>query len=156
MAKKPAVKTLMLHSGYVETESLAGVILTHREGFKNVNDALASLAEIFRLPELSKATCCTETKAANKSAVFCMLCGTNLKDDSSLYNDIESDIRDFLVSDLDGLGASYDELEDAGWQLGYDVMDLTRAYVVFETPYILTEILDGRKIEDYYIVKVGG
>lgn len=41
------IKTAILYTGYVETESHAGLILTHRKGFKSLKDVINSLANAF-------------------------------------------------------------------------------------------------------------
>ena len=154
MAKKLPVKTLILNLGYCETESMASVVLTHEDGFKTTTEAMASFAEIFRISNPEPASCCKENMKV-ESARFCSQCGVPLAVYSSMAEiDIEEDVRAFLTSDVDGAGGSYNLMEDAGWHMGYNLVDMKRAYLVFETPAMVSEILNGRPVDDYYVVRV--
>jgi hypothetical protein len=75
------IKSFLFHTGYVESQSLACLMLTHEKGFDSVQEALNDIDRLLReavsISELPK--CCRATQAKDEDANFCKKCGTNLE-----------------------------------------------------------------------------
>ncbi len=143
MKKKP-VKTLWLYQGYAEDQSMSCMVISHIKGFDSVLDALQSLARVFGQDideDDGHLGDCKADGAIKTQCKFCPECGVKLDE---LHVHVENDIIDGIAAILqatyDSMGSLRDELEDAGWSLNYDDIDLKRCFAVSRAPEVLSSV----------------
>lgn len=114
------VKSFMFQTGYVESQSLSCLLLSHETGFDTVQEALLALSEVFRnSPDYtpSSKACCRKTKEKDQEAEFCSKCGTNLKEPEV---DVGERFYEYIYSTCND-AAYWEKLTNAGWS--HDTQD---------------------------------
>jgi hypothetical protein len=125
----------ILYAGYVESTTTGCVILIHRQGFHIVEEAFESLAGIF-LKTMEK------YRNTYKPQELCAKCGEDPHRAAEWLDteDIEDEIRNFVLSDCDSLGVHlWEELSRQGWSLR--IQDWPRSWL--ERAVIVTENADA-------------
>jgi hypothetical protein len=110
---------LVLHTGYVESNSTGCLILWHPIGFDTVEDAIESLAAVFKdVWEENRERAVRSAKSYNR----CPHCDEPLiEEDPMQAEDVAALVDDYLGGVADGSHSVWEALQNYGWQTGlYD------------------------------------
>lgn len=152
---KIKIKTLILHLGYVETESISGFIVTHEHGFATEQAAVASLAAVFAADYIDdKSDCCVETLRRLHDANYCNSCGQDITMKSvggGLSEFMLDHVSNILRGSIDDVGNEfYENMERAGWYQGYHLVNMKKALVVSNADAELSVAACGGQINLSY------
>lgn len=146
------VKTLILHTGYVEDQSNSGMFLSNTSGFADgvnvsaINLALLDLALIFKnhfapAPNKGNQVCGCSPRKYDVSAKFCLYCGIKLQRKLDIKPIIVEGILEMLNGTVNDLSNDlHEDLIVSGWSFQYTDVDMKKAYVVSRADEILADI----------------
>jgi hypothetical protein len=113
--KKKLIKKLVLYTGYVESGSIACVLMQHINGFATLKEALTHIGQAMKaVIEYHARERMQECCKKNKDAKFCPECGSLIQTGVDA-EDVSREFMDFFHGTADDTHDHYEFLDAGGW-----------------------------------------
>lgn len=122
------IKHLVLSTGYVESQSLATMLVSHRTGFKTAEDAVVGFSAALQMylqherQEMTRynitRACCKKSLETDPSVVYCAKCGNRLQTETDIcHDDLLDQFEKMMNMDLDSFGHGWEFFDRLGWSV---------------------------------------
>ena len=122
------IKYLLLSTGYVESQALGSVLISHDEGFATAEEAIVDFSTVLKgyvekgerqAVEWNRTwdKCCKKSIEKDAAVAFCSKCGKRLVQEQICHSDLVHAFSDIEGGTLDGFGEGWEFFRKYGWNV---------------------------------------